>query len=185
MNPSVECMERSRAEYKSKLLDMRRERVMKALDGLTLHGDSHAMLSQIAYAVHPHVGAWDEGACLHLRNVLAELIGGDHEAASGAEHRCACGAGGCDRGDESEEVRDTSVTSELREYVRTHETTTMVYATMPPQVEDKPTSNGEKLIAIADKIDKQFAEYQRVVEALALVHHGILAAYKRLKGETQ
>ena len=34
------------------------------------------------------------------------------------------------------------------------------------------------------RIDEQFAEYQRAVEALALVHRGTLAAYKRLKEET-
>ena len=157
-NPSYECMERSRAEYKAKLLDLRRERVVKALGAVNLHGDSHAMLSQIAYSVHPHVGAWDAESCDHLRNVLAELIGeARDEAASGAEHRCSCGAGGCHRGDESEEVGDLSVTSELREYVRIHETATTVYTTMPPQVEDKPTPNGDELLAIADEIDEQFA----------------------------
>jgi len=103
-NPSDEYMRRIRREERAKLLGLRRERVMKALDGLNLHGDSHAMLSQIAYAIHPHVGAWDAESCDHLRTVLAELIGEAREAASGAQSHCACGAGGCHRGDESEVV---------------------------------------------------------------------------------
>lgn len=202
-NPSHEYMRRIRREEQVKLLDLRRERAAKALRSLDLHGGSHAMLSQIAYAIHPHVGAWDAESCDHLRTVLAELIGGDHEAVSGNQRHCACGVGGCDRGDESEAVGGQSrtcpesepdvsesddgmsVTKELRKYVSIHETTTMVYATMPLQIEDKPTPNGDKLLAIADEIDEQFAEYQSVVEALALVHHGTLAAHKRLKGEIQ
>jgi len=299
-NPSIEYMRRIRREEQTKLLGLRRERVVKALGAVNLHGDSHAMLSQIAYAIHPHVGAWDEGACLHLRNVLAELIGGACEAKSDAQRHCACGVDRCHSRNESEEVNDgmagsgrglredsgdsacgrmdysdvyqevvgypftqydvlgnerhkavcallawepetnystdgmgeihirilyqllnlggammmdgadaakavrdrlihllggdqsddsspmrleneTGITDDLREYVRIHETTTTFYTTMPPQVEDKPTSNGEKLLAIADEIDEQFADYQRAVEALALVHRGTLAAYKRLK----
>ncbi len=222
-NPSDEYMRRIRREERDKLLDLRRERAVKALRSLDLHGGSHAMLSQIAYAIHPHVGAWDEGACDHLRNVLAELIGGDHEGASDAQHHCACGAGGCDRGHESAEVEterqeavcelrklpnkwdeafdwyhslsraigldinkisyanardrlihllggdlshdtnsmrqesETRITDELRKYVSIHETTTTVYATMPPQMEEEPTHKGKKLLAIADKIDAQFA----------------------------
>lgn len=105
-NPSYEYMRRIRREEQAKLLGLRRERAVKALRSLDLHGGSHAMLSQIAYAIHPHVGAWDEGACLHLRNVLIELIGGAREAAPDAQSRCAYGTGGCDRGDESKEVND-------------------------------------------------------------------------------
>lgn len=111
-NPSLEYMRRIRREERDKLLDMRRERAVKALRSLDLHGGSHAMLSQIAYAIHPHIGAWDEDACDHLRNVLVELIGGDHEAASGAQHACSCGAGGCHRGHEQ-----TALDSERQEAV--------------------------------------------------------------------
>lgn len=174
-NPSIEYMRRIRREEQTKLLGLRRERVVNALGAVNLHGDSHAMLSQIAYAVHPHVGAWDAESCDHLRNVLIELIGGDHEVASDAQHRCACGAGGCGCGHEQTEVSGQSrtcpesepcvsesddgmsITNELRKYVSIHETTTTVYATMPPQMEEGPTHKGKKLLAIADKIDAQFA----------------------------
>lgn len=103
-NPSIEYMRQIRREEQAKLLDMRRERVVKTLRSLDLHGGSHAMLSQIAYSIHPHVGAWDVESCDHLRNVLAELIGDAREAKSDAQHHCACGAGGCGCGDESAEV---------------------------------------------------------------------------------
>lgn len=106
MNPSYEYMRRIRLEEQAKLLDMRRERVVKALDGLTLHGDANAMLTQIAYSVHPHVGAWDAESCDHLRNVLKELIGDAREAASGVESHIPCGASGCHSGNESKEVGD-------------------------------------------------------------------------------
>lgn len=299
-NPSLEYMRRIRREEQAKLLDLRRERAVKALRSLDLNGGSHAMLSQIAYAIHPHVGAWDAESCDHLRNVLAELIGGNHEAVSGNQRHCACGVGGCHRGDEqtaleterqeavsrlrgtfldtggalkklatalgvrwnadntnksvaslqrrlihllggdqpritfdqdalvitnsehevkivkgdviadgvsfadafdemtygaysrvfrgqsrtcpesepdvSESDDGMSVTSELREYVDTylmHNTTL--------ESEKWLAMTGRSLLAMADRIDEQFAEYQRVVEALALVHHGTLAAYKRLE----
>lgn len=168
-NPSYEYMRRIRREEQAKLLDLRRERAVKALRSLDLHGGSHAMLAQIAYAAHPHVGAWDAESCDHLCNVLIELIGGDHEAVSSNQRHCACGVGGCDRGHESEAVGDlshdtssmrqenkTGITDELRKYVSIHETTTTVYATMPPQMEEGPTHKGKKLLAIADKIDAQF-----------------------------
>ena len=106
MNPSYEYMRRIRREEQSKLLGLRRERATKALDGLTLHGDSLAMLSQIAYAIHPHVGAWDAESCDHLRNVLTELIGDACEAASCIESHIPCGASGCHSGDEQKEVAD-------------------------------------------------------------------------------
>ena len=117
MNPSYEAMERARREKLASLLQIRREQeireqVVKRLDELHLCGDSHAMLSQIAYAINPYVGAWDAESCDHLRRVLAELIGEAHEAASGAEHRCACGAGGCDLGHEQ-----TALDSERQEAV--------------------------------------------------------------------
>lgn len=254
-NPSIEYMRRIRREEQAKLLGLRRERAIKALRSLDLHGGSHTMLSQIAYAIHPHVGAWDEGACDHLRNVLAELIGDAREAKSDAQRHCACSAGGCHGRDESAEVEterheavcelrklgkcsplahnfrnalaaavavpkdgapyddgelchlicdrlihllggdlshdtshmrqesETEITDELRKYVSIHETTTRVHATMPPQVEEEPTHKGKKLLAIADRIDARFAEYQEIVETLALLHRGMLAAYKRLMGE--
>ena len=290
MNPSYEAMERARREKLASLLQIGREQTVKRLNELHLSGDSHAMLSQIAYAINPYVSAWDAESCDHLRRVLAELIGEACEAASGAEHRCACGAGGCDLGHEQTEIETErqeavcelgklmsgiddlnsyyqfveelfdalgvddcpedelcwddrlislcdrlihllggeqpritfdqdalvitsgenetritnddviangmsfadafdkmtdgaysrvfrgqsrtcpesepdapesddgmSVTSELRKYVSIHETTTTVYATMPPQMEEEPTHKGKKLIAIADRIDAQFA----------------------------
>lgn len=52
---------------------------------------------------------------------------------------------------------ETGITDELHKYVSIHETTTTVYATMPPQMEEEPTHKGKKLLAIADKIDAQFA----------------------------
>ena len=108
VNPSYEAMERARREKRASLLSIGRETVVAQLKELALHGDSHAMLSQVAYAVYPRVGAWDEGACDRLREVLIELIGDAREAESDAQPVCACGAGGCDCGHEQEEIGDES-----------------------------------------------------------------------------
>lgn len=105
-NPSYQYMEQMKREERAKLLGIRREQVVKSLDGLHLHGDSHAMLSQIAYAVFPRAGAWDESACERLRHVLTELIGDAREAESDTQHVCACGIGDCHSGNESKEVDD-------------------------------------------------------------------------------
>lgn len=113
-----------------------------------------------------------------MRHRLIHLLGGDQPASSDLR---GIQKDRTDDGTCPNDVPTASVTSELREYVCIYETTTTVYATMPLQMEDEPTRNGQRLLAIADRIDAQFAEYQKIVEALALVHHGILTAYKRLK----
>ena len=67
-------------------------------------------------------------------------------------------------GEVSESAPSVSITDELREYVRIHETATMVYATMPPQTEEEPTRNGERLLAIADEIDRRTEAMAHQVE---------------------
>lgn len=131
------------------------------------------MLSRIAKTVYDPIGGWTREACNYLRDQLVDLIGG--ERASDAQRGCAGGAGGCDCRHESEKVDGqsrtcpesgldvsesddgASITSELREYVCIYETTTTVYTTMPPQTEERPTYRGQRLLAIADRIDEQFA----------------------------
>ena len=178
-NPSYECMRVAREESRAELLEMRRWDVAQRLKSLQLpESGSHDMLSRIAKTVYDPIGGWTREACNYLRDQLVDLIGGERDA----QHGCSGGAGGCDCRHESEEVDGqsrtcpesgldvsesddgASITSELREYVCIHETMTTVYATMPLQMEDEPTHNGQKLLTIADGIDAHAARLTHDVE---------------------
>lgn len=150
-------------------MDTDRRAVYHRIMRVMLDGDSHTMLSRLAYAIYPCATGWTGESCEGLRERIIELLGGVHDGISDCVRGFACAAD-CDYRDgqsQSEEVKGPrgepgqpgapDITDELRSFVSDRMTKCTVYTTLPDsEPETQLTEEGYKLIAIADRIDERF-----------------------------
>ena len=151
-------------------MDAEHRAVCHKLRRVMLDGDSHTMLSRLAYAIYPCATGWTGESCEGLREHIIELLGGVHDEPSSDIVRGFACAAGCDHRDgqsQSEEVNGPrgepgqpgapDITDELRSFVSDRMTKRTVYTTLPDsESETQLTEEGYKLIAIADRIDERF-----------------------------
>jgi len=73
-------------------MDAEHRAVCHKLMRVVLDGDSHTMLSRLAYAIYPCATGWTGESCEGLRERIIELLGGVHdEPVSVRVSGCACG----------------------------------------------------------------------------------------------
>lgn len=131
-NPSLAHMRESRERYAEeaelraefhrgyeagkRAMDADHKAVALRLMGLDLDGDSHTMLSRIAYAIYPCATGWTKESCEGLAERIVHLLGGD---GIGPDNACECGGAGCARAGDSDGQQAAQVTYD--ELQRKHE----------------------------------------------------------------
>ena len=157
-------------------MDARHHAVALRLQDLTFDGGSHENLRKIAYVIYPCATGWTCESSKGLRDELVRLMGGVHD-----EHLpniCRTSSEPDENGEFCEiEPRNTvesskyaenyksgHITDELREWASENTIKDMVLTTYPEQ----HGVHGilEQLIAIADRIDEQFARVCEQQEAV-------------------
>ena len=149
-------------------MDAEHRAVCHKLKRVMLDGDSHAMLSRLAYAIYPCATGWTGESCEGLRERVIELLGGVHDGVSNYVPGRACGDDRDNRDGQSQsEVKGPrgepgqpgapDITDELRSFVKNRMTEYVVHTTLPgSEPETQLTEEGYKFIAIADRIDERF-----------------------------
>lgn len=140
------------------VLDNERHKAVRELRKLDLHPNSVMNNQEViadALGVDFKVGELFSDA---MRRRLIHLLGGD-EIVENAENY--------NLGNEPDGQNDNAtITSELRKWVRIREMETIISTTMPPQMEERPTYSGQRLLAIADRIDEQYEVTQKQIADL-------------------
>ena len=85
-------------------MDAEHRAVCHKLRRVMLDGDSHTMLSRLAYAIYPCATGWTGESCEGLREQIIELLGGVHEPVSVRVSGGACADGCRDSHGQSEAV---------------------------------------------------------------------------------